>query len=166
MQKVQRAVLENHSHVMTSTASTPADYLETLPTDRKEAFLKLRQTLIDNLPTGFEETMQYGMLSYVVPHSIYPKGYHCKPIDALPFLSLASQKNNISLYHMGLYASQPLMDWFTSSWDAARYGKLDMGKSCIRLKKMDKIPYDLLGELCGKMSPAQWIELYESAFRR
>lgn len=151
---------------MQSAAKTPAEYLETIPAERKEAFLKLRQSLLDNLPSGFEETMQYGMLSYVVPHAIYPKGYHCKPTDALPFLSLASQKNNISLYHMGLYASPPLMEWFTNAWDAARYGKLDMGKSCIRLKNMDKIPYELLGELCSKMSPAQWIELYESTYRK
>lgn len=151
---------------MTSTAADPPSYLNALSEDRKEVVSSIREVILQHLPSGFEETMQYGMLSYVVPHAIYPKGYHCKPTDALPFLSLASQKNNISLYHMGLYASPPLMEWFTSAWDAARYGKLDMGKSCIRLKNMDKIPYELLGELCSKMNPGQWIELYESAFRK
>lgn len=151
---------------MTSAAATPQAYLDSLPEDRKEAISKIRERILGNLPSGFEETMQYGMLSYVVPHSVYPKGYHCKPSEALPFLSLASQKNNISLYHMGLYADPSLMDWFTSRWDAGRYGKLDMGKSCIRLKNMEKIPYDLLGELCSKMNPQQWIDLYERAFRK
>lgn len=143
---------------------TPTSYIENLPEERKIVIEKIRSIINDYLPEGFEETIQYGMLSWVVPHSIYPKGYHCDTKTPLPFLSLASQKNFISLYHMGIYADQNLMDWFVSNYPLHTKQKLDMGKSCIRFKKIEDIPYNLIGELCQKMSPTQWIELYESKF--
>ena len=151
---------------MQSTASTPDAYLDSLPEDRKEAIAKLRAVIIENLPPGFEEIMAYGMISYVVPHTLYPKGYHCDPKQPLPFLSLASQKNFIALYHMGIYARPDLLEWFTKQWPLESKRKLDMGKSCIRLKKPEEIPYRLLGELASKMSPQQWIDTYEQAFKR
>jgi hypothetical protein len=141
-------------------------YLQSLPADRLEAMAKLRELLQKKLPPGFEETWQYGMITYVVPHSIYPKGYHCKPTDALPFISIASQKAGIHLYHMGIYADPKLMQWFTDAYAKACTTKLDMGKSCIRFKKIDQIPFALIGELAQKMTPQQWIERYEAAFRK
>ena len=118
------------------------------------------------MPKGFEETMSYGMIGYVVPHSLYPSGYHCNPKLPLPFISIASQKNFVALYHMGLYADAALMEYFKAGYAASDAGKLDMGKSCIRFKKLDRIPYELLGELCEKMSVADWIQTYESALKR
>ena len=127
---------------------------------------RLRDTILKNLPKGFEETMQYGMLSYVVPHSLYPAGYHCKPSDALPFISLASQKNNISFYHMGMYARPELLSWFQSEYPKHAKSKLDMGKSCVRFKKMDDIPYKLIGALVKKVTVKDWVETYESLYKR
>ena len=151
---------------MQSSASTPNQYIAELPEDRKEVMQQLRETVKKNLPKGFEEAMQYGMISYVVPHSIYPDGYHCKPTDALPFLSIASQKNHIAFYHMGVYSKPELLKWFTEEYPKHANGKLDMGKSCIRFKNPKNIPFDLLGELTTKISVAEWIEMYEKAFRK
>lgn len=127
---------------------------------------KLRQTILDHLPQGFQEGMGYGMMGYSVPHALYPAGYHCSPKDPLPFAGLASQKNNISFYHMGIYADPALLDWFVSEYPKHAKGKLDMGKSCIRFKKMDDIPYALIAELMAKMTPQQWIDRYESMLKR
>ena len=149
---------------MQSRTQLPAEYIESLPEDRKEAILQIREAIFKNLPKGFEEIMNYGMLGYVVPHSIYPKGYHCDPKLPLPFMGLASQKNNISFYHMGIYADKKLLDWFVSEYPKHVKSKLDMGKSCIRFKKMNEIPHALIGELVGKLSPEKGIELYESSF--
>jgi len=151
---------------MQSTASTPDAYLDSLPEDRKEAIAKLRAVIAENLPAGFEETMSYGMIGYVVPHSLYPAGYHCDPKLPLPFLSLASQKNYIALYHMGLYAMPDLLEWFTAQWAVEAKRKLDMGKSCIRIKKPEDIPYRLIGELASKLTPQQWIAAYEQGLKR
>ncbi|MFM7474043.1 MAG: DUF1801 domain-containing protein [Crocinitomicaceae bacterium] len=134
--------------------------------ERKSAVEKLRQTILDNLPDGFEETVSYGMISYVVPHSIYPKGYHCDPKIPLPFLSFASQKNSLNLYHMGIYADKDLYKWFTDEFPLHCSQKLDMGKSCIRFKKVNDIPFELIGQLVQKMTPKQWIEIYEQAFKK
>lgn len=142
------------------------EYYNSLPIERKEAMSQLRDTIASNLPEGFSECIAYNMPSFVVPHSLYPQGYHCDPKIPLPFISLASQKNFISLYHMGIYANNELLTWFEDEYKALNIGKLDMGKSCIRFKKMDKIPYDLIAELSKKISPEQWIELYESSFVR
>ena len=146
---------------MQSAATTVEAYLNELPEDRVAPMQQLREVILCNLPQGFEEMMNYGMIGYVVPYSVYPPGYHCKPKQPLPFLALASQKNFIAVYHMGIYGDEALLKWFEEAYAKTGVGKLDMGKSCIRLKKMDKIPYDLIGELCTKMTPAQWIDIYE-----
>ena len=142
------------------------EYLSALPAERKEAVEKLRQTINDNLPVGFEETMGYGMIAYVVPKSIYPAGYHCDKDLPLPFINIASQKNFIALYHMGIYANPDLLNWFIAEYPKHCISKLDMGKSCIRFKKLDQIPYQLIGELATKISPEQWITDYEQQFKR
>lgn len=151
---------------MQSTATTPEEYIASLPEGRKEAIQKLRGVIRENLPQGFSEEMQYGMVGYVVPHSLYPAGYHCDPKIALPFLGMASQKNFVALYHMGIYADDALLNWFTSEYPKYSKRKLDMGKSCIRFKKMEDIPYELIGQLAAKMSPEDWISLYEEKFRK
>jgi len=151
---------------MKSKATTPEQYLSELPDDRKEAMLKLRNAIKENLPQGFEEVISYGMLGYVVPHYIYPSGYHCDPKLPLPFINLASQKNFIALYHMGIYADKNLESWFVSEYPKHVKSKLDMGKSCIRFKKMDDIPFDFIGELAAKVSVDDWISNYEKAFRK
>ncbi len=151
---------------MQSTAKNPLEYIESLPEERKEAILKIREAILQNLPVGFEEVMNYGMLGYVVPHSIYPKGYHCDPKLPLPLMGLASQKNNISFYHMGIYADPQLLNWFVAEYPNHVKSKLDMGKSCIRFKKMNEIPYTLIGALVAKLTTDRWIQLYESSFTK
>ena len=147
-------------------AASPEEYVEKIPEDRKQAFSKLRELVKKNLPPGFEETMSYGMIGYVVPHSIYPQGYHCDPKLPLPFMSIASQKNFIAVYHMGIYAKKELLDWFVNEYPKHGKLKLDMGKSCIRFKKPEQIPYDLIGELASKMTCEEWVSLYESNLKR
>lgn len=151
---------------MTSDAKSPTDYIASLPEDRKLHVEKLRNVILQHLPKGFQEGMGYGMLGYAVPHTIYPKGYHCKPTDPLPFMGIASQKNSINLYHMGIYAKKELLDWFVAEYPKHSSRKLDMGKSCIRFKKFEDIPYDLIGELVTKVSVEDWIATYESAFQK
>jgi hypothetical protein len=151
---------------MPDKPSTPEQYIEELPDDRKQAIIKLRKTILDNLPEGFTETIGYGMIAYVVPHSIYPNGYHCDPSLPLPFINIASQKNHIAIYHMGLYADKNIMDWFVNEYPNHSKAKLDMGNSCIRFKKPDQIPYDLIGELCSRISPTEWIRIFETAFKK
>jgi uncharacterized protein YdhG (YjbR/CyaY superfamily) len=151
---------------MQSKATTPEQYLAELPEDRRIAIEKLRNIVLKNLPKGYTEIMSYGMLGYVVPKEIYPNGYHCDPKLPLGFMNIASQKNFIALYHMGVYGSKELLDWFVAEYPKHCKSKLDMGKSCIRFKKMDDIPYDLIAELCSKISVEQWIEMYEKALRR
>lgn len=151
---------------MTSNASTPDEYIAELPEERTIAVQKLRDTIKKNLPKGFEETMSYGMIGYVVPHSIYPDGYHCSPELPLPFINIASQKNFIALYHSGMYADEKLLNWFVSEYPKYVSTKLDMGKSCVRFKKVDQIPFKLIAELVQKMSVQDWIGKYESAVKR
>ena len=145
-------------------ADSPDQYFQRVPQERQEAMTRLRTTLLEQLPSGFEETMSYGMVGYVVPHKTYPAGYHCDPKLPLPFISLASQKNFVALYHMGLYSDPKMLVWLQNSWDTNLFGKLDMGKSCIRFKKMNRIPFELLGQLASKMSPQDWIKRYETQF--
>lgn len=151
---------------MQSNSTSPEDYLNELPEDRKDAINALRKVIKKHLPKGFKEEMSYGMIGYVVPHKLYPNGYHCDPKLPLPFMSIASQKNFIAVYHMGLYADEKLMKWFTDAYAKAVPGKLDMGKSCLRFKKPEQIPFDLIGELAAKMTPQDWITLYEKSFVR
>lgn len=149
---------------MQSKAKTVDEYLLTLPDERAEIISALRNEIKKNLPKGFEETMQYGMISYVVPHKLYPPGYHTNPKDALPFMSVASQKNHIAVYHMAVYGA--LNDWFINAWKKATDKKLDMGKSCIRFRKAEDIPVKLIGELASKLTPKQWVEMYERGIKK
>lgn len=151
---------------MQSKAITVQQYLDELPEDRKEPIQKLRQQILDNLPEGMEEVMNYGMLGYVVPHSVYPEGYHCTPELPLPFMSLASQKNFVAVYSMTIYAKKDILEWFTSAYAKQCKYKLDMGKSCIRFKRMNDIPYDLIGELTAKLTTEEWIKLYEDSYKK
>lgn len=147
-------------------ADTPEEYIAQLPEDRKEVIQKLRSIINENIPEGFKETINYGMLGWVVPHEIYPSGYHCTPELPLPFLSLASQKNFIGFYHMGIYANPELYQWFVDEYPKYSKYKLDMGKSCVRLKRMNDIPYELIKETVQKMSVQDWISLYENNLKR
>jgi len=147
-------------------ANSPSDYISKLPKDRQEVVSELRKVVLDNLPKGFSEEMSYGMIGYVVPHSIYPDGYHCDPKLPLPFLSIASQKNFVAFYHMGIYSDEKLLDWFVKEYPNHSNYKLDMGKSCIRFKRMSDIPYELIGELVGRISVDNWIQTYETAIKR
>ena len=146
---------------MQSTASTVEHYLEELPDDRKLVVTALFEAVKKAMPPGFQAGVGYGMIGFSVPHSIYPAGYHCNPKDPLPFAGLASQKNHIAFYHMGIYADPDLLDWFQKAYAARVPGKLDMGKSCIRFKNPAKVPIDLLAELSSKMTVDDWIALYE-----
>ncbi len=150
---------------MKAVGKTVNEILTSLPEDRAEPFNKLHDTIVNNLPEGFEAAISYGGLGYVVPHKLYPAGYHCKPSEPLPFAGIASQKGSINFYHMGIYADPVLLQWFQQAYPKHSKQKLDMGKSCVRFKKMDAIPYELIGELMQKMTVKEWIEKYESAFR-
>ena len=151
---------------MISSAITPEEYINEVPDERKDAILELRNVILKNLPEGFEEGISYGMLGYYVPHSIYPNGYHCNTKLPLPYMSFASQKNSINFYHMGIYANKELYDWFVSEYPNYSKKKLDMGKSCMRFKKEEDIPFQLIGELVQKISVQDWIETYETAFKK
>ena len=140
-------------------------YIDNLNEDRQNVINKLRFIIIDNLPDGFQETYSYKMTGYVVPHSIYPDGYHCDTALPLPFINIASQKNFIAIYHMGIYSDNSLLEWFKAEYPKHCSTKLDMGKSCIRFKNMNKIPFELIGELASKISVKQWISLYEKAIK-
>ena len=151
---------------MKAAGNTVNEILTNLPDDRVEPFNKLHDVIVKNLPEGFEAAISYGALGYVVPHSVYPAGYHCKPAEPLPFAGLASQKNSINFYHMGLYTDPKLLDWFASEYPKYCRQKLDMGKSCVRFKKADDIPYQLIGELMRKMSAKEWITMYENNLKK
>lgn len=150
--------------MMQSKTTSPEAYIAEMPEERQQAFQKLREAIKNNLPKGFKEEMSYGMIGYVVPHTLYPNGYHCNPKLPLPFLNIASQKNFIAVYHMGIYANPKLLEWFTHEYPKYSKAKLDMGKSCMRFKKPELIPIDFIGELATKMTPQEWINLYESKF--
>jgi hypothetical protein len=142
------------------------EYISLVPEDQKDAILRLCGVINQNIPSGFSEQISYGMIGWVVPHSLYPAGYHCNPQLPLPFLNIAAQKNFIAVYHMGIYASPSLMEWFVSEYPKFSKQKLDMGKSCMRYKKPDLIPFELIGKLAQKISVNEWINLYESNFFR
>lgn len=150
---------------MQSKASTVEQYLDELPADRKKPVAELRKIIKKNLPKGFQEMMCYGMIGWVVPHSKYPDGYHCNPEQPLPFMNLASQKNTITVYHMGVYSNPALLKWLTTEYQKATGKKVDMGKSCLRFKKPEDIPYELIGRLATKVTPDDWIAWYEKAIK-
>lgn len=151
---------------MKANGTTVQEILTNLPADRAEPFNKLHNIIVKNLPKGFEAAISYGGLGYVVPHSVYPAGYHCKPSEPLPFAGIASQKNSINFYHMGIYANPDLLNWFVAEYPKHSKQKLDMGKSCIRFKKFDEIPYQLIGELMKKMTVKDWVTIYETNYKK
>ena len=151
---------------MQSNANSVDEYMDQLADTQREGLVLLRKTILENLPMGFVEQMSYGMIGYIVPHSIYPNGYHCNPKLPLPFLNIAAQKNFIALYHMGIYANPDLLNWFTSEFPKHSKLKLNMGKGCIRFKYGGQIPYDLIGELVRRIEVSKWINLYESNFTK
>lgn len=151
---------------MEAKGKTVEEILTTLPADRVEPFNQLHDIIIKNLPEGFEAAISYGGLGYVVPHKLYPAGYHCKPSEPLPFAGIASQKQSINFYHMGLYADAELLNWFATGYPNHSMRKLDMGKSCVRFKKFDEIPYQLIGELMKKISVKEWINIYETQMKK
>jgi len=151
---------------MQSKATTVDAYIAELPEDRQKMINEFRKVIKKNLPKGFQECMNYGMIGWVVPHSKYPGGYHCNPKDPLPFMGLASQKNSVNFYHMGIYGDPKLLKWFTDEHAKASSKKLDMGKSCVRYKKQEDIPLKLIGELAAKLSPDQWIAQYEKMLKK
>lgn len=146
-------------------ASSPKEYIDQLPEDRKKVIKKMRAVIRKNLPPKFKEEMSYGMIGYVIPHSVYPDGYHCDPSLPLPFMSIASQKGFVALYHMGIYANPKLLKWFQTEYKKRVPSKLDMGKSCVRFKKLEEVPYDLIGELVARMSADEMIKLYDSSIK-
>lgn len=147
--------------MMNYEAHTPEEYISLIPEERQTAFRQLREVIQTHLPEGFQEMMNYGMIGYVVPHSLYPAGYHCNPQLPLPFMGIASQKNFIAFYHMGIYSDQELLKWFTSEYPKYVANKLDMGKSCVRFKNINQIPYQLIGELVEKITANEWIQKYD-----
>jgi len=151
---------------MQSKATTVEAYIAELPEDRQKMINEFRKVIKKNLPKGFQECMNYGMIGWVVPHSKYPGGYHCNPKDPLPFMGLASQKNSVNFYHMGIYGDPKLLKWFTDEHAKASSKKLDMGKSCVRYKKAEDIPLKLIGELAAKISVDDWISRYEKMLKR
>lgn len=150
---------------MKADGKTVAEILDNVPADRAESFNKLHDVIMKNLPRGFEASISYGGLGYVVPHSLYPAGYHCKPSEPLPFAGIASQKNSINFYHMGIYSDPKLLEWFVSEYPKHTNQKLDMGKSCVRFKKFNEIPFELIGALMQKVSSSEWIETYERTLK-
>ena len=144
---------------MPTTAATVDEYIASLPEERKDAMTKLRKVIKKNLPKGYKEEMSYGMIGIVVPHSINPAGYHCNPKIPLPLINLGNKKDGISLHHMGLYGDPTLLDWFVSEYAKKVDSKLDMGKGCVRFKKMDQIPYELIGELIAKVSVDDYVKV-------
>jgi len=151
---------------MKITADSFQEYIDSIPEDRREPMIQLRKTILDNLPEGFAESIGAYGLGFCVPHSLYPSGYHCDPKQPLYFINIMSQKNFIALYHMGLYGDKKLHEWFTNEYSKHSKQKLDMGKSCIRFKKMEQIPYNLIGELATKITQQEWIEVYEKNLRK
>lgn len=147
---------------MQIVVETPDQYFEQVPEHQKAAMIQLREVIKAHIPEGFEEAVGSGMVGYVVPYSLYPAGYHCKPRQPLPFVGIAAQKHFIALYHMGIYSDENLLSWFLEAYPKATSAKLDMGKSCIRFKNPESIPFELIGALMKKITVDDWIKTYES----
>ena len=149
---------------MQSKATTVEQYLASLPEDRRAAISAMRNAILKNLDKDYEEGMQYGMIGYYVPHKVFPAGYHCDPKQPLPFASLASQKNHMAIYLMGIYGQPREEKWFRDAW--AKTGKkLDMGKSCVRFKKLEDVALDVIGEAIRRAPAKAYIQHYESVIR-
>ena len=151
---------------MQVSGSTIDEYISNIPEERRAIFAQLRSAILTHLPKGMVKQMSYGMLGYVVPKTVYSAGYHCNTDLPLPFANLASQKNNISFYHMGIYADMELLAWFKKEYSKRCKYTLDMGKSCVRFKRIEDIPVGLIGELMTKMSTQDWIHLYEEKLKK
>lgn len=151
---------------MQSKAQSIAEYILELPEARQKPLTLVREAILKNIPKGFVQEMNYGMIGFVVPHTLYPSGYHCNPKLPLPFITIASQKNFIALYHMGIYTKPELLKWFIDEFPKHSTTKLDMGKSCIRFKKMDDIPFELIAQLVQKISVKDWIQTYETQLKK
>ena len=152
---------------MTIIANSPKEYIDQIEdVTKQDAIIQLRSIITSNLPEGYEEGMSYNTIGYYIPKTLYPFGYHCDPKLPLPFVNIAAQKNFVAIYHMGIYADPSLLEWFVSQHAARSSKKLDMGKSCIRYKNPEYIPYDLIGELMTKITVPQWIATYESHFKK
>ena len=151
---------------MQSKAATPEQYIKELPADRKEVISALRDVILKNLPKGFDEEMNYGYAWVCCAAFSVPAGLSLRSKITPPFMAIASQKNFIAFYHMGIYAQPELLKWFTTEYPKHCKAKLDMGKSCMRFKKPENIPYKLIGELVKKMKVKDWIEIYETNFKK
>ena len=150
---------------MISKATTVAEYLKQLPDDRRPTVEAIRNTILKNLDAGFQEAMQYGGIGYSVPHSIYPKGYHCDPKQPLPFAGIGNQKNHIGIYLFCLYVDPKEIRSFQQAWKKA--GKrLNMGKACVRVRKLEDVPLDVLGKTIKKVKLKKFIAVYETAFAK
>jgi uncharacterized protein DUF1801 len=152
--------------VAKAVPSTPDEYIAGLPEERREIIAAIRKSVNDNLPAGCKECLTYGMIGWVVPHSLYPPGYHCDPKLPLGFMSLASQKNHIALYSMCLYGGNKHLEWFQNEWPKHTSKKLNMGKSCIRFTTPQDVPLELIARLASRVTPQQWIGIYEKALKR
>jgi len=150
----------------TQSYTSVDQYISALPEEKQRVISQLRQTVLDNLPAGFSECINYNMIGYVVPHQLFPAGYHCDPTLPLPFMNLAAQKSHYGFYHMGIYAMPELESWFRARYAEVVPTKLDMGKSCIRFKNPKHIPYELIGELVSKVSVDDWISTYQSSITK
>jgi len=149
---------------MQSKAATVAQYLAELPADRRAAIEAVRKVILKNLDKkGYAEGMQYGMIGYFVPHSVYPPGYHCDPRQGLPFAALASQKNYMAVYLNGIYSDPATLKWFLDAWSASGKKKPDMGKCCVRFKSLEDIPLEVIGEVIKRTPAKDLIAHYESA---
>jgi len=151
---------------MQAKPANPEEYIAGLPEDRKAAVSAIRKAINKNIPKGFKEGICYGSIGWFVPHSLFPAGYHCDPSKPLMLMSLTSTKGHIALHHLGLYASGPLLQWFQTAWSKNSAKKLDMGKGCVRFKKPDDVPLELIGKLASKLTPQAWIEIYQKALQR
>ncbi|MBL4770507.1 MAG: DUF1801 domain-containing protein [Planctomycetes bacterium] len=148
---------------MQSKATTVKEYLAELPDDRRKAIMALRKVIKANLGKGFKEGMQYGMIGYFVPHTVYPKGYHCSPEQPLPFCSLASQKNHMAFYSFFLYMNPKQLKLFQDEWKVSG-NKLDMGKSCVKFKKLENVPLEVIGNAVARVSVEDYVAGYEATF--
>src|SRR5579883_2914695 len=151
---------QSHLLRMPGTPKTVQQYLSSLPQDRREAINAVRKVILKNLPKGYEEQISYGMIGYVVPHSLYPAGYHCDPRQPLPMANLGSKKNHLSLHLMTVYGDAATEKWFRNAWTATGK-KLDMGKACVRFKKAEDIPLEVLGELIARVPVDKYVARVE-----
>lgn len=142
------------------------EYIDNVDEKRQGAFRELVEVVRKNIPQGFEEVMQYNMITYVVPLKEYPKGYLERIDEPLPFISLGVQKNHIAFYHLGIMSNEDLLSWFQDEYKKQVPTKLNMGKSCIRMTNVKNIPFELLGELVSKMTPDEWVLNYEKAIEK